>query len=189
MKTFDTVLGSPKVILFISETLEMTLRSLGNIWSTSVLLPKIWLKNGWKSPFSTFLKVRGVLRDEFLWSHFFTSEKYDIRAFQNRAECPHTTSGYFFSISWKIYKTTRIFVFFGVTRKYSLFRSASLHFRNLYFLNTLVPMSHECWEYLFNPDWIHEFRDSHFSEPLDADLGSSSWTIFGSKSPDSWVVT
>ena len=73
------------------------------------LLPKIWLKNGWKSPFSTFLKVRGVLRDEFLWSHFFTSEKYDIRAFQNRAECPHTTSGYFFSISWKMHKTTRFF--------------------------------------------------------------------------------
>ena len=56
---------------------------------------------------------REVLRDEFLCSHFLTFEKYDIRFFQNRAECPHTTSGYFFSISWKMHKTTRIFVFFA----------------------------------------------------------------------------
>ena len=56
---------------------------------------------------------RGVLRDEFLSSHFFTSEKYDIRAFQNRTECSHTTSGYFFSISWKMHKTTQIFGFFA----------------------------------------------------------------------------
>ena len=35
------------------------------------LLPKIWPKNDWKSPFSTFLKGRGVLRDEFLsWPKF-----------------------------------------------------------------------------------------------------------------------
>ena len=52
----------------------------------------------------------------FLWSHFLTSEKYDIKAYQNRAECPHTTSGYFFSISWKMHKTTQMF--FCVTRKY-----------------------------------------------------------------------
>ena len=30
------------------------------------LYSKIWSKNGLKSPFSTFLKGRGVLRDEFL---------------------------------------------------------------------------------------------------------------------------
>ena len=42
----------------------------------------------------------------------------NIRTFQNRAECPHTTSGYFFSISWKMHKTTRIFGFFCVRRKY-----------------------------------------------------------------------
>ena len=91
-----------------------------DLWVTfgQHLLPKIWPKNGLKSPFFTFLKWRGVLRDEFLWSHFFTSEKYDIRGFQNHAECPHTTSGYFFSISWKMHKTTRIFGLLCVTRKY-----------------------------------------------------------------------
>ena len=45
--------------------------------------------------------------------NFSTTEKYDIRAFQNRAECPHTTFGYFLSISWKMHKTTRILGFFA----------------------------------------------------------------------------
>ena len=62
---------------------------------------------------------RGVLLDEFLWSHFFTSEKYDIRTFQNRAECPHTTSGYFFSIIIvENAQNNTNFWFFCVTRKY-----------------------------------------------------------------------
>ena len=39
------------------------------------LLPKIWPKNGWKSPFSTFLKRRGVLQDEFLLTEKFFHQK------------------------------------------------------------------------------------------------------------------
>ena len=42
---------------------------------------------------------------------FFTSEKYDIRAFQNHAECPHTTSGYFFQYRGKYTKQHEFLVF------------------------------------------------------------------------------
>ena len=76
-------------------------------------------QNGFKSPFSTFLKGRGVLRDEFLWSHFFTSEKYDIRAFQNRAECMSSYDIwlFFLNIVENAQNNTN-FWFFCVTRKY-----------------------------------------------------------------------
>ena len=47
-----------------------------------------------------------------------TTEKYNIRTFQNRAECPHTTSGYFSQYRGKCTKQHEFLFFFGVTRKY-----------------------------------------------------------------------
>ena len=48
-----------------------------------------------------------------------------------------------------------------LSRNYDFLRSASLHSKNLHFLRTLVPMSHECSEYLFNP--VLEPGGSRFS--------------------------
>ena len=95
------------------------MRTLGTVLKSSINFTHSAALCELKIKIFQWTEWRGVLRDEFLWSHFFTSEKYDIRAFQNHAECPHTTSSNFFSISWKMHKTTRIFgLFFCVTRKY-----------------------------------------------------------------------